>query len=133
MTEGEFRDSLARAIARDAADSVDLGVWAKSEAEKASLANYARELPEGMNTPGFCFRNIVDAASGERLGETWFSTHSKGGKAQFWLNWIWTEPAHRRRGIATQALRLLSEAALKAGADQIGLYVLAKNQAALAL
>ena len=67
------------------------------------------------------------------MGETWFSVRMKGGRVQFWVDWIWIRPSSRRKGYGGDLLRLLEEMARARGAGRIGLHVLAGNTGAIAL
>jgi ribosomal protein S18 acetylase RimI-like enzyme len=58
---------------------------------------------------------------------------TKGGTVHRWVNWLWIDPAFRRRGIGTQALRCLEDEAARSGADRSGLHVFAENAPAIAL
>ena len=133
MSEEDFQASKARAIPRHAANQVRRGVWVAEEAEAASREYFAELLPQGRETPHYHFCNIVDEKTASRVGETWYSVRTKGGKTQFWIDWIWIEPTFRRRGFATQVFRLFEQMAIEAGADRVGLHVLADNDCALAL
>ena len=90
-------------------------------------------LPEGRETPNRHFMNVVDEATGRRVGEVWYLAEPKGGKTQFWIDWLFIEPQHRRRGYATQVLQQLEAEARRLGADRVGLSVLSDNVEALAL
>jgi len=133
MDEEEFRASLSRAIARHARDAVSRGVWTAAEADAASISEFDQLLPRGWTTPGFHFRKVVQEQDGATVGETWFNVRKLGGKVQLWIDWLWVDPDRRRQGIATEALRLLEEEARNAGADRMGLHVLADNTAAIEL
>jgi ribosomal protein S18 acetylase RimI-like enzyme len=133
MDEEAFRASLARRIANHAAESVRRAVWTEADADRATMADFEERLPQGRMTPGFQFRSVFDEKTGSRVGETWFDVREKGGKVQFWIDWLWIEPTFRRRGFATAVIHLLEEEAVKAGADRIGLHVLAENTGAAAL
>ncbi len=133
MTELDFQESVKRAIPRHAAEQVRRGFWTEAEATDASRAEMAQLLPQGRATPHYHFCNIVDARDGSEVGETWYNVQVKGGKAQFWIDWIWIEPQLRRRGYASQVFRHFETEAAEQGADRIGLHVLADNDSALAL
>ena len=124
MSEGEFRASLARAIPRHAAEEVRRGHWTEEEAAGSSQTDFSQLLPQGRETPNFHFCWIVDEESGTRVGETWYNMQTKGGKMQFWIDWVWVEPQFRRRGYATRVFHHLEEQAARVGADRIGLHVL---------
>jgi len=133
MTEAEFRASLDQATARRAAEQVDRGLWTPEAAAEASRVDFAELLPQGFQTPAKRFRKVVDERSGTRVGETWYSVEEKGGRVQFWVDWIAIDAPFRRKGYATGALRLLASEALKLGADRLGLHVFSDNKGALAL
>jgi ribosomal protein S18 acetylase RimI-like enzyme len=67
------------------------------------------------------------------VGEVWYTAANEGGRMQFWVEWIWIEPEHRRRGYALQAFLLLEEEARRLGAPRCGLDVWVDNPAAIAL
>lgn len=133
MNEREFEASLERAIPRHADLQVHLGLWAESEAVAASRAEFAQLLPKGYETPEYEFRNIVDGDTRAQVGETWTIVRSRGGKVQFWIDWIWIEPSMRRRGYATAVFGLLEQEAIGSGADRVGLNVRYENAEALGL
>jgi len=133
MSETEFGTFLERAIPRRAERYARRGVWAEEQAVAASRALYSRLLPNGLHTPGHHFCHIVDQAAGTRVGEVWYKAGDEGGVVQFWIEWIWVEPEHRRRGFATGALRLLEQEARRLGATRLGLDVWLDNPGAIEL
>jgi ribosomal protein S18 acetylase RimI-like enzyme len=133
MTADEFRESLDRGIQRVAEENVARGLWSEGQALEASRSEMAQLLPQGRETPGFSFMNIVDDRTGLRVGEIWYSTDSKGGRTHFWVHWIMVEPQFRRLGHGRETLRQLAARAKASGADRIGLHVVADNASALAL
>jgi ribosomal protein S18 acetylase RimI-like enzyme len=133
MTEEDFQDSLQRSIRRHATEYARRGPWTQDAALEASRLVFAQFLPQGLATPHHHFSNLVDETSGSRVGETWYTAEEKGGKVQIWIDWIWIDPLHRRRGHATELLGLLEDEALKLGADRTGLSVWADNPGAVAL
>ncbi len=90
-------------------------------------------MPNGRETPHHNLSNAVDDAIGARVGEAWYTVQERAGKTQFWIDWVWIEPKHRRQGYATQILRRMEEEARRAGADRIGLSVWTDNPGAMAL
>jgi ribosomal protein S18 acetylase RimI-like enzyme len=133
MNEAEFQVSLQRAIPRHADLQVRLGLWKASDALAASRAEFAQLLPKGRGTPDYEFRHIFDANAESRVGEAWTVVRNRGGKVQFWVDWIWVEPSARRRGVATAVFRILEQEASGSGADRVGLNVRYENAEALAL
>jgi GNAT superfamily N-acetyltransferase len=133
LTEAEFRESFERAVVRHASDSVHRGVWTKEGASEASRKELGGYLPQGRETDGHHFVKVVDESNGKQVGEAWYFVREEGGKVRFWVDWLWTDPAQRRRGYATAVLQQLSHEAAKRGADRIGLNVFLDNPHALAL
>lgn len=133
MTEEDFQTSRRHEISRHAAEQVREGVWTQGAALEASGSDFGELLPHGLATPNRHFSNIIDEKSDDHVGETWYLVAEKGGKTHFWIDWIWIEPQYRRRGYATEVLRLLAEEAARLGADRVGLSVVSENTGAVAL
>ena len=133
MSDADFRDSVQRSVARHAADYVRRGLWAEEGSLEVSKKVFAELLPQGHETPNRHFATVVDQEAGQRVGETWYLVHPRAGKVQFWIDWIWIDPDHRRKGYAVAALRLLEEEARRRGADRVGLSVWFDNPGAIAL
>lgn len=133
MDDPQFAVFLERAIPRRAERYVRRGVWAEEEALAASRALYARALPNGRRTEGQNFCRLVQAPGGTPVGEVWYSVQPEGGRVLFWVEWIWIEPEHRRRGLATEAFRELVAEAKRQGASRVGLDVWFDNPGAIEL
>ncbi len=133
MTEEQFQAYLERAVVRRAERSVSRGLWRESAALEAGREAIAEWLPQGLHTPHHYFVHLVDERTGKRVGEAAYSVTEKGGKVQFWIDWLCVDPEQRRKGYATEALQLLGEKAAEAGADRVGLDVFADNPVAQAL
>jgi RimJ/RimL family protein N-acetyltransferase len=133
MWEEDFRAFLDRAIPRRAASWVERGIWTEAESLEASRQRYARLLPNGHETPGHHFLNVVESEGGAPVGEIWYTAEPQGGKVQVWIEWILIEPAFRRKGYAAQALRIVEETARGLGAERIGLTVWTDNPGARSL
>lgn len=133
MTEEEFPAYLARAIERRAERYVRRGLWREGVALETARRELAEWLPQGLRTPHHYLVHIVDERNGARLGESHYTVEERGGKAQFWVEWIAIEPQHRRKGFATEALDGLAREAALAGADRVYLKVFSDNPGARAL
>jgi len=133
MSDAEFREAFERAVVRHATDFVRRGFWTEEGGTEASRAELNHFLPQGRESPNHYFVKVVDESNGKQVGEAWYMARPEGGKVRFWVDWLWTDPQQRRRGIATATLRQLSQEAAKLGADRIGLYVFMDNPDAVAL
>ena len=133
FTDRDFLESLTRSRPRHAEELVLRGQAIKEQALKASEDEFNELLPQGRRTPNWSFENIIDSTGRERVGETWYSRKEWAGKVRFWVDWLWVEPQHRRRGYALETLRQLELKARESGAERIGLNVWTDNAPALAL
>ena len=133
MDEAEFQASLERGIRRHAEDGVGRGSWSEQVALEASWDEFAQLLPQGRETSNRHFVLVIDAEHDRKVGEAWYLCKQEVGRVNFWVDWLWIEPEARRKGYATSVLRLLEIEASAAGADRIGLGVVADNAAAMAL
>jgi len=133
MDDRQFDDLLRKSIPRRADRWVERGIWTREQALDAARALYAARLPQGRQTRHHHFVRIVERGSASEVGSVWFTSEMQGGKVQFWIEWIEVDPSHRRRGVATEAIRLLEKEALRQGADRIGLNVWLDNPGAVAL
>ena len=133
MSEEEFRESLRQSMSRHAADYVRRGLWRERESVEAMEREFAQLLPNGRATADRFFATVVDPANARRVGEVWYRTREQGGTLEFLVDWIATEPEHRRKGYATATLLRLEEEARQLGADRMGLSVWFDNPGAIAL
>ena len=133
MSDADFRDSVQRSVARHAADYVRRGLWAAEGSLEVSKKEFAEFLPQGRETPDRHFASVVDRETGQRVGETWYLIRPRAGKVRFWIDWIWIDPNHRRKGYAVATLLRLEEDARRMGADRVGLSVWFDNPGAIAL
>jgi ribosomal protein S18 acetylase RimI-like enzyme len=131
--EAEYLESKERSIRRHAEAGVRRGTFAPEQAESGAQAEFAQLLPQGRGTPNVHLCKIVDEPSGDRVGETWYTVRSHGGKVQFFVDWIQIDEPYRRRGLATQAFQRLAEMARAAGADRLALFVHSDNPGAESL
>lgn len=133
MTPERFAAFFEESVARYAEENIRTGRWDASNGLAQSRAEHERLLPQGLETPHEYLRSIVEAASGERVGDLWYSHRSEGGPKQVWIFWIGIDPAHRRRGYAGEALRSVEVEARRLGSTRVGLHVFAFNTGARSL
>jgi len=133
MSEEEFQAFLQRQVPRRAAKWVERGIWTEATALEESRRVYDQLLPEGRTTPGNHFLKVVETTRRVPIGEVWYTAVHRGGKQQFWVEWIQIEPDHRRKGFATTVMGILEDLARASGADRVGLTVWEDNPAAARL
>ncbi|MCI4364283.1 MAG: GNAT family N-acetyltransferase [Thermoplasmata archaeon] len=133
MTQRQLDESVERGIPRHAANAVRRGHWTEAQALEESRREFAARLPQGINTPGKSFCMVVEEEARVTVGETWFIVNEEGGKTHFWVDWLWIDLPHRRKGYASLVLAELAERARRLGADRIELSVYVDNPGAAAL
>ena len=133
MDDAGFREFLERIVPARAERWVRRGLWTADRGLATSRQEYASLFSQGRSTPGHYFANVVESTRGKIVGEAWYHAREAGGKVQFWIQWIRIWPEHRRRGYATDVLRLLEATARGMGAESLRLSVWADNPGALAL
>jgi ribosomal protein S18 acetylase RimI-like enzyme len=131
MTEGEFQDFLDRNIPDYAADKVRAGNWTPEEAEQKSREEHARLLPDGLASPHQHLYTIE--LDGNAAGDLWLSSDPRlAGGAGFIFD-LFVVEEFRRRGIATEAMRLLEGEASRLELSGLSLHVFGDNLGARAL
>lgn len=133
MSEEEYQEAMGRAIARHAASSLKRGDCREEAALEESRRQLTGYRPQGRSTPDWFFMKVIDEATGDRVGEAWYSVKDQGGKVHFWVDWLTIEPPFQRRGFATEVLEKLAEEARRRGADRMALNVMSDNLGAVAL
>ncbi|WP_424812514.1 N-acetyltransferase family protein [Roseococcus sp. YIM B11640] len=94
--------------------------------------------PEQLREALFGSRPLAEAMLADVDGKPvavclWYRTFSSfAGKAELWIEDIFVEPEHRKKGIARAAFRLVAQRALEEGCASIGWNVLDWNAPAIA-
>jgi RimJ/RimL family protein N-acetyltransferase len=131
MTEQEFQTFLAESIETYAAEKVKAGNWTADEALQRSRDTHDDLLPQGLASPGHRLYTIE--VDDEPVGRLWLSTDPKLGPGVGFIYDLFVSEPFRRRGIATQAMRLLEQEALRLGLKSLSLHVFGYNSAARSL
>lgn len=106
-------------------DKVRNGEWDEETAEQKSQEEYDQFLPQGLNTPGHYFRNIV--FEGRKAGYLWFNLNEN---ILFVYN-IRIYDHLQSKGIGGEAMKILKEEATKLNAKSIKLHVFGFNKRAV--
>ncbi len=130
VAPAELEPYLERLVPEYAADHVRVGNWPAEGAEARARAQVAELLPQGVATPGHALFHVQDA-SGVTVGTLWLATHSsRTGAVEAFVYDLEIDPAHRRKGFASAALREAAAWARRQGARQLALHVFGDNAAA---
>ncbi len=131
MTEEEFQAFLDRNIPAYAADKVQAGNWTPEEAEQKSREEHARLLPGGLDSAHQHLYTIE--LDGEPAGDLWLSSDPRLAAGAGFICDLYIAEEFRRRGIATEAMRLLEGEVTRLGLNGLSLHVFGDNLAARAL
>ncbi|MER5745541.1 GNAT family N-acetyltransferase [Streptomyces sp. NPDC002225] len=131
MTPAEFEAWRAVAVDAYAQSWIDRGVPA-DQAMKKSLADHARNLPDGLDTEGAHLHVLVDGST--VVGHVWVTLlgNDDGGVDGFVYD-VEVEEEHRGRGHGRALMLQAERIALAGGARGIALHVFAANTPALRL
>ncbi len=127
----EYFEEWKSGSVRDYADEkVKAGNWAAEEAPRLAEQSFASILPQGFSTKDHHFFSIENPSAGEKVGIAWYSANREGTRpfAYLWDFLIFEQ--YRRRGYASEALRLLEEKVKEQGLDTVSLHVFGHNHAA---
>jgi GNAT superfamily N-acetyltransferase len=132
MSSDEYQDFLDWSIPYYARANVAAGGWRESDANERARAEYAKVLPNGLDTPGQFLMAVRDE-SGNRVGEVWFALQKQEGWAQVFIFWIGVREPYRRKGYASQVFDFIEGEAKRLGAGRVALQVFGDNTAARTL
>lgn len=107
---------------------------AQDQAERTAEDEWARQLPDRLDSPDQFIFAIEDENTGERVGDAWLSKRPTPllGDIAF-VSSIEIAEQFRRRGFARDAMLLLEDQARALGLDRIILNVYGNNEPARSL
>jgi ribosomal protein S18 acetylase RimI-like enzyme len=122
---------VEQCIASYASDNVESHRWAAAGARERASAEFARLMPEGLQTPGQSVYEIDDGS--QVVGFLWLGVHEAAGMRSGYVYSIQVRPEFRGQGHASAALLRLEEIAVEQGLMHLALHVFAFNTSAQAL
>jgi ribosomal protein S18 acetylase RimI-like enzyme len=133
MSQGEFDAFIEWSICDYVAEMVKAGIWDPVQAEEKCRQETRETLPQGSSTPDHYFYTIRDDQTDMAVGVLWLGVLRKQVVPIAYINDLFIEEKHRRRGYATQAMLAAEEKARQLGFSGIGLHVFGHNKPAIAL
>jgi len=100
------------------------------EALRNAAEQFGKLVPQGLNTAGQTFFDVIETASGENIGFLWLGLQQKFGRKVASINDIQISPAKRGKGFGKALMKLVEEESLRAGASRVRLHVFNHNEAA---
>jgi ribosomal protein S18 acetylase RimI-like enzyme len=129
MDAEDFDSYIEGLIRHYAAEHVRTGRWSAEEGPSAAAAEVRGLLPAGRDTPNHFLFSILGGPNEEKVGVIWLAVEPRGG----FVYDLEIFEAHRRRGYAEEAMRLVEDVAREHGAQKISLHVFADNPNARSL
>ena len=105
----------------------------REQAEQKAERDFARILPDGLETSGHHINVIEAEPDGEPVGRLWYALEERGGRRIVFLYDIHVESDRRGQGYGRAAMLELERATAELGLDRIELNVFGGNAPARGL
>ena len=125
-----FAEVSNREYAEDMIANAGLG---RTQAEQKAERDFARILPDGLETPGHHINVIEAEPGGEALGRLWYALEERGGRRIVFLYDIHVDADRQGQGYGRAAMLELERATAELGLDRIELNVFGGNRRARGL
>jgi ribosomal protein S18 acetylase RimI-like enzyme len=132
MNENDYQRFLDYAIANYAEEKTRAGNYAVEDAMQLSAREYQQLLPDGVDTHDNYLLSIINEHN-QKAGFIWLALQQTGVLRTLTVVNILVYEQFRRRGYATQALRLAEEKARALGIERVTLQVFGHNTLAQSL
>lgn len=123
MTLAEFDEWKPRAVQRYGEQQVQAGNVAADTAQEWAAGEYAKLLPQGLNSPGHHL--LIAEQEGQRIGLLWLFIHA--GDRPAFVYYVEVDPAIRGQGLGRAVMAAGEQYATEHGATSIGLHVFGHN------
>lgn len=132
MNDDDFAAWRDQSVPEFAEEKVKSGQWSKEESLAKARENFDELLPQGRETAQHHLFRVVDDA-GQKVGVLWVHEQERGGERIAYVYDIVIDEAHRRRGHAQAAFRMMEQKARDLGLSGVALHVFGHNDEARAL
>lgn len=133
MTQPELESYLEHAINEYAKDHVRAGNWEPEGAVERSRAEFAKLLPQGVQTPKQYLFSIHESEADRNIGILWFADRSESPEPAAFIYDFEIQEEFRGRGYGAQALGALEAKVRAAGLNKLSLHVFGHNRVARSL
>jgi ribosomal protein S18 acetylase RimI-like enzyme len=123
MTSAEFDEWKPRAVQRYGEQQVQAGSVAADTAQEWAAGEYAKLLPQGLNSPGHHL--LIAEQVGQWIGLLWLFVHA--GDQPAFVHYVEVDPAIRGQGLGRAVMAAGKQCATEHGATSIGLHVFGHN------
>jgi ribosomal protein S18 acetylase RimI-like enzyme len=133
MTSQEFDAFKAHSLpAFAAAKSASEGL-SHEDAMAVAIESFARLLPDGFESKGNYFYQVIETSADRSVGHLWFARRPKGSEEWAFVCEIEIEEASRGKGYGKKTMLLLEDEVRKLDLKSIGLHVFGSNHRARGL
>ncbi len=133
-TQEEWQSIMQNEITLYAEEQIRTGNWAQDDAIDRARAQYAKMLPDGVNTKGHHIYHIVARQTDELVGFIWYEARVNASPPHVFICNLHIFEPFRRRGFAAAAMRALEEHVQREHAlNRIQLHVFGQNASARSL
>ncbi len=91
---------------------------------------FARLVPNGRETPGQLFFEVIEKKSGDSVGYLWLGIQERFGRKVTSINDIIINESRRGEGLGKTQMMCVEQESKKAGAKRIRLHVFQRNELA---
>ena len=133
MNEVSFAEYLKAIIPVYANDNVESGRWEKSEALERAKKDYARLLPQGLESENDYLFNVIENISSKDVGYIWVKVEEHNQTKSAFIYDVGIDENYRRKGYARAALYCIEKVVADLGVTSLGLNVFNHNVGAQAL
>lgn len=133
MTPEEHRDWLPWAIEDYAREDVEHELLDPERARANMSAFLESAIPRGPRTAGHRMSIVEDAATGERVGFTWWAERELDAGPAAWIYDVHIDEPHRRKGFGRGLMEAVEAQVREAGLTRIELHVWVDNDPATSL
>jgi ribosomal protein S18 acetylase RimI-like enzyme len=133
MTKEEFTGWLPWAIEEYAREDVEHKRVEPDRARKNMTAFLESAIPRGPRTDGHRLSIVEDAATGERVGYTWWADRELDAGPTAWIYDVYIDEPHRGRGYGRGLMEAVEAQIREAGLERMELHVWVDNERAISL
>lgn len=130
MTESVFNEFKVLSQREYAVHSSEVEGISTEDALKNVAELFARLVPNGRNTPGQLFFEVIEKKSGEAVGYLWLGIQERFGRKVTSINDIIVNESRRGEGFGKALMMCVEQESEKAGAKRIRLHVFQRNETA---
>lgn len=123
MTSAEFDEWEPRAVQRYGEQQVQAGNIAAETAQEWAAGEYAKLLPQGLNSSGHHL--LIAEQEGRRIGLLWLCVHT--GDRPAFVYYVEVDPAMRGQGFGRTVMAAGEQYVGEHGATSLGLHVFEHN------